>query len=153
MSLEDVRDKQSIVYWDPIGVDEIKPRGMTPLYDAAANVMHRALDANAKRTVIVVMTDGDENSSREYTQQKIKDLTERCTAKEWEVLFLGANFDVKTYTSNAGLKKTKMRNFDPTNQFDNARMFNDLRAATTAYAVAGQAIDLSIDVDVNVKKK
>lgn len=153
MSLIDMVENQSIAYFDSIRHDgEIQPRGMTPLYDAAATVMNRALDAKAPRTVIVIMTDGDENASKEYTQAKVKALVEKCQSREWEVLFLGANFDVARYTSNAGLSAGKTRNFDPTNQFDNARMFNDIRAATTAYAVTGKAIDLNVDVNVNVNK-
>lgn len=139
----DLVKEQSIAYFDPISaVGDVQPRGMTPLYDAAANVMNRALEANSERTVVVIMTDGHENSSKEFTQKTVKDKVEQLTAKGWEVLFLGANFDVAVYTHGAGLDATKMRNFNPTNSLDNARLYNDLSVATTAYARTGASMDL-----------
>jgi uncharacterized protein YegL len=136
-------ENKSIPYFESLNPSILNPSGMTPLYDAAANVMDRALARNAERTVIVILTDGHENASREYTQAKIKSKVEAITEKGWEVLFLGANFDVTTYTQNAGLNMTKMRNFDITNLNERNAMYLDLTASTAAYATMGAAIDLT----------
>ena len=146
-ALVDMIKDQSIAYFEPIVArGEIQPRGMTPLYDAAATVMNRALEADSKRTVVVVMTDGHENASKEYKQADVKKKTEQLTAKGWEVLFLGANFDVSGYTTSAGLDTTKFRNFNPTNKNENSRMYTDLTRSTVAYASTGAAIDINIQV-------
>jgi Mg-chelatase subunit ChlD len=116
---------------------------MTPLYDAAANVMDRALERNNDRTVVVILTDGHENASKEYNQAKIKSKVAQLQAKKWEVIFLGANFDVAQYTQNAGLDMTKMRTFKMNNAAERTMMYQDLTASTTAYAMTGASINLS----------
>lgn len=149
--LTPLTENQSIAYYEPLKPDVIQPAGMTPLYDAAANVMDRALERNSKRTVVVILTDGEENSSKEYTQAKIKDKVQALTDKKWEVIFLGANFDVARYTAGSGLSTGKMRNFDINNQMQRTAMYSDLTKSTVAYATVGAAIDLNVDVQVKAK--
>jgi uncharacterized protein YegL len=143
MRLQTLVEDISIAYYEPLNDNVAKPAGMTPLFDAAANVMDRALENNAERTVVVIMTDGEENSSKEYTQAKIKDKVKALTEKNWEVLFLGANFDVSTYTNASGLAQTKMRNLDMSNLNQRTAMYTDLTTSTAAYASTGAAINLS----------
>lgn len=137
-------ENKSIAYFDSLKPDVISPAGMTPLYDAAANVMDRALERNAERTVVVILTDGHENASREYTQAKIKSKVEMLTAKKWEVLFLGANFDVARYTHSAGLDMTKMRNFDLNNDAQRWATTQTLATGTAAYATTGAAMNVNV---------
>ena len=136
-------ENKSIAYFEALNPSCLTPSGMTPLYDAAANVMDRALERNSERTVVVILTDGAENASREYTQTKIKTKVEQLQAKNWEVLFLGANFDVTNYTSSAGLAASKMRNFDMQNMQSRVSMTNDLFKGTAMYAMTGSAIDMT----------
>lgn len=149
--LEELVENQSIAYYEPLAHNVVSPSGMTPLFDAAASVMDRALENNADRTIVVIMTDGEENSSKEYNQDKIKFKVKVLEAKKWEVVFLGANFDVTQYTAGSGLASTKMRNVDLSNLNQRTAMQADLTRSTVAYAVAGQAINL--DIDINVKAK
>jgi uncharacterized protein YegL len=136
-------ENQSIAYFEPLKYDVISPAGMTPLFDAAANVMDRAIERNSNRTVVVILTDGHENSSREYTQAKIKDKVKTLEDKKWEVIFLGANFDVASYTQGSGLAMTKQRSFDLNNTMQRTAMYADLSSSTVAYARTGAAIDLT----------
>ena len=150
--LETIVENKSIAYFDPLKHDILSPAGNTPLYDAAANVMERAIERNAKRTVVVILTDGEENASREYTQSKIKDKVKSLQEKNWEVIFLGANFDVTTYATQSGLASSKMRNVDFANKFATATMSADLWSNTVSYARTGAAMDMSnVNVNVNVK--
>lgn len=148
--LVELVEGQSIAYYEPLTHDAATPSGMTPLFDAAANVMDRALENNAERTVVVIMTDGEENSSKEYNQAKIKEKVKLLEKLKWEVVFLGANFDVTTYTAGSGLASTKMRNVDFSNQIQRTAMQADLTSSTVAYAKAGQAINLNLDVNLKV---
>ncbi len=155
MRLDTVVDNQSIAYYESLKHDVLSPSGMTPLFDAAANVMDRALENNAKRTVVVIMTDGEENSSKEYTQVKIKDKVKLLQDKGWEVIFLGANFDVTSYTAGSGLAFTKMRNVDMSNQWQRSAMTADLLSNTVAYASVGAAMNMAgpaVEVKVSVNK-
>lgn len=137
-------ENQSIAYFEPIAFDVLQPSGMTPLFDAAADVMDRALERNSKRTVVVILTDGHENASQEYTQAKIKDKVKFIESKKWEVIFLGANFDVASYTAGSGLSSQKMRNFDLRNEAQRTAMYTDLAFSTASYATTGAAMDMTV---------
>ena len=147
--LTPIAESADIAYFKRIDPDVLYPAGGTPLYDAAGHVMNLALEKNSKRTVVVILTDGEENTSKEYTQAKIKEKVKALEEKKWEVIFLGANFDVTTYTQNSGLASTKMRNFDLNNQVQRTAMYSDLTASTTAYAKTGAAMNLAETVDIN----
>lgn len=148
--LVELVEGQSIAYYEPLTHDAATPSGMTPLFDAAANVMDRALENNAERTVVVIMTDGEENSSKEYNQAKIKEKVKLLEKLKWEVVFLGANFDVSRYTADSGLSMMKQRTVDFSNQIQRTAMQADLTSSTVAYAKAGKAINLNVDVNVKV---
>jgi uncharacterized protein YegL len=146
--LVELTENQSIAYYEPLTHDVVSPSGMTPLFDAAANVMDRALENNADRTVVVIMTDGMENASKEYNQVMIKDKVKLLEKKKWEVIFLGANFDVSSYTAGSGLSMTKMRNVDFSDKIQRSAMQADLTGSTIAYATTGKAIDIAVEVNV-----
>ncbi len=146
--LVELTENQSIAYYEPLTHDVVSPSGMTPLFDAAANVMDRALENNADRTVVVIMTDGIENASKEYNQTMIKDKVKLLEKKKWEVIFLGANFDVTGYTAGSGLSMTKMRNVDFSDKIQRSAMQADLTGSTIAYATTGKAIDIAVEVNV-----
>lgn len=70
--------------------------GMTALYDAIANTVKR-VEKQVKtndRVITVIMTDGQENSSRENTEREVADLIKDKQDKgNWTFVFLGANQD------------------------------------------------------------
>lgn len=151
--LEDIVVDASISKWVDVDKDVIYPSGMTPLYDAAGAIMDRALTNNADSTIVVILTDGHENASTEFTSATIKSKVETLTKKGWEVIFLGANFDVSSYTAQAGLNMTKSRSFNLNDKAARTSMFMDLSSNTVAYATTGASMDMSGVVEVNVKVK
>ena len=78
--------------WANVTSDEVSPRGMTPLFDAINRTITMAEADNPEKAVIVIMTDGHENSSREVTREGAKAALDRAEARGWEVVFLGAEF-------------------------------------------------------------
>lgn len=78
--------------WNDVTNDEANPRGMTPLFDAIGCMVSLAEADKPEKAVIVIMTDGRENSSRELTKDGAKAALARAEAKGWEVVFLGAEF-------------------------------------------------------------
>lgn len=93
--------------WTDVTNDEANPRGMTPLFDAIGQIVSLAEKDAPEKAVIVVMTDGRENSSRELTKEGAKAALDRVRAKGWEVVFLGAEFaafDDAESLGNAGSK-------------------------------------------------
>ena len=129
--------------WKPINNDEVSPRGMTALFDASARIMQRAIDDNAEKTVIVVMTDGEENSSRHFRQTDVKQLVAKLDSKKWEIVFLGANFDaVDSVSGGLGLVGSKSMNIAAGNLM---RGFDTLSTYTQAYATTGASINFTQD--------
>jgi len=86
----------------PITEKEYRVGGSTALLDAIGRTIHKignaqehtAEDFRAEKVMFVIITDGAENSSREYTAEKVKALIERQKERYgWEFVFLGANID------------------------------------------------------------
>ncbi len=89
---------------EPSAVPEFSliPRGGTPLLDAMGKSIIEfgnelaALPENQRPGVVVfaIMTDGLENSSREFTWERIKGMVQHQEADYgWQVVYLGANQD------------------------------------------------------------
>ena len=75
------------------------PRGMTALFDAVgseivktgADLDKMKEDARPEKVLFVIVTDGEENQSKEYTFEKVKELiAHQKDAYNWSFQFLGA---------------------------------------------------------------
>ncbi|MBX3098688.1 MAG: VWA domain-containing protein [Salinibacterium sp.] len=98
---------------DPATVTiELDPRGATALLDAIGMAVQQfggalaALPKHARpETVqVVIVTDGQENSSQEYTDDVIRDLITHQTEKYgWDFVFLGANQDAVLTARHLGI--------------------------------------------------
>ncbi len=64
-----LRESVAPTDWQSVTSDEVSPRGMTPLFDAIGRIISTAESDNPEKAVIVIMTDGLENSSREITRE------------------------------------------------------------------------------------
>jgi hypothetical protein len=98
-----LRRKQPALHWEQVTDREATPRGMTPLLDAIGRIIALAETDNPDKAVIVVMTDGQENASREVTREGAKAALDRVKAKGWDVVFLGANFDNISDATSVGV--------------------------------------------------
>jgi uncharacterized protein YegL len=96
------------------------PDGMTALLDAVGGTIRKIEDEIAKRPgnkqpdkiISVIMTDGEENSSREYKQPQIKKMIEeRQASGRWEFIFMGANVDAFAEAESLGVARTNASNF------------------------------------------
>ena len=127
--------------WKAVTSEAVQPRGGTPLYDSVGKIMAEAEEADAKKTVLVVMTDGYENASKEHSQTSIKEKVKQFEEKGWEVLFLGANFDaVESVSGSVGVLSSKTMNIGAGNMFDAMR---SVSSYTTAYAATGASINFT----------
>jgi len=94
---------------------QLEPRGGTALYDAMGfglNTLQADIDAlpdHAKpETVqVVVVTDGHENASAEYTGKTVKRLVEEKTKDNWDIVFLGANQDAVMKAAELGIERDR----------------------------------------------
>jgi hypothetical protein len=78
--------------WQDVTDADATPRGMTPLYDAIGRMIARAESEAPEKAVLVIMTDGEENASREMKKDDVKAALDRIEKKGWQTVFLGAEF-------------------------------------------------------------
>lgn len=104
MSFDILRDRITPPTWRDIAVAESSPRGMTPLNDATGRIVALADKGNYDKAAIIIMTDGQENHSKELTVTQARDLLDKCRSKGWQVIFLGADFDNARQAQDYGAK-------------------------------------------------
>lgn len=137
-SFDIIRDSVTLSKFKDLSPTETSPRGGTPLYDSTAKLINLAEAVGNEKTVIIIMTDGEENSSKAYTLQAIRDRIVTCKARNWEVLFLGAEFNADNIATQYGLSKGKVIN---TTLENTSRSMDFYAKASASYADFGTAVD------------
>ena len=100
---------------------QITPRGMTALWDAVGRTVSTARarigalrpDAKPDRVVVLVVTDGAENASQEWTGAAVSQLVEETKAEGWEYVFLAANVDAFAEGQRMGLRRHETVDYAP----------------------------------------
>ncbi len=96
------------------------PRGNTALLDAVGRAIVETGERLAKMSeaarpglvVFVITTDGQENASREYTRDKIKEMISHQQAVyQWQFTYLGANQDAFGEAGAMGMSMSGTANF------------------------------------------
>ncbi len=93
-----------------------RPSGNTALLDAIGNTVQTVNSAGFDKIITVIMTDGEENSSREWTLQGIRELVRsKESVGNWTFVFLGANLDAFTQGANLGVAALNAVRYDAGN--------------------------------------
>lgn len=96
----------------PLNEDTYTPHGCTALLDAVGKTIDevgiRLSNTNEnerpEKVMFVILTDGEENSSREYHLDMIKEKIKHQTEKyNWDFIFLGANQDAWSSATSMGM--------------------------------------------------
>lgn len=104
-------------------IDALGPRGMTAMNDAIGRSMTALFERNPSKAIVCILTDGQENASKEYNISQIKELIQRAeNEKGWQVIYLAANQD--------GFAEGAMRGISPSNVFNYAA---DSKGISDAY--------------------
>lgn len=109
------------------------PRGGTALYDAVGRTINYLLETpkTKEKTIIVILTDGEENSSTHFTHSAVRELMITVQNDHgWEVVFIGANMDAAVVGQSYGLKAANIATFQ-------ANSIGAASATMTASASAG----------------
>ena len=96
------------------------PSGFTALLDAIGQTctkIEKSIDASnqaANTTVVVVIiTDGHENASTEYTLQEIRRMIERLESRgKWTFSFIGATLDAVDTAARMSIKRQNSYSYD-----------------------------------------
>ena len=88
--------------------DKYFVRGCTALLDAIGKTI-TSLDRKIENKVLfVIMTDGMENSSVEFSKPQIKSMIGN---HNWEFIFIGADIDSYSEAGNIGIRKSRVANY------------------------------------------
>jgi hypothetical protein len=113
-SVDTIRQGQIMETVKPIGSEEYRCGGWTPLYDAIGRgigVLDEALDGKPGKAVLVIMTDGLENASREFSFEKITELIKARQEHGWLVTFLGEGLDVAKQGAKLGTHASSVAHY------------------------------------------
>ncbi len=94
---------------------DFQPRGGTPLFDAIGLAIERCdqrvEDWPNEDQVLVILTDGQENASTDFTGPQIAALLEARQEAGWAVLYLGANQDSFATGASLNMARGNVRDF------------------------------------------
>lgn len=126
--------------------DDFVPAGMTNLNDAIGGTL-KSMEVNKPRTphntLVVIMTDGHENASREWTRDAVADLIKIKEKDGWTVTFLGANIDTQAVSSGYAISIDNARSYSTKGMRGTMR---NLSEATTLYAQSATIGCASMDM-------
>jgi hypothetical protein len=98
-AIDDVAELTKKEYW---------VRGCTALLDAIGrtiNTLDREIDNNV---LFVIMTDGLENASREFSKEQIRNMIDSHT---WEFIYIGADIDSYCEAGSIGIRMSNVANY------------------------------------------
>ncbi|MBL8814376.1 MAG: hypothetical protein JNM43_29680 [Planctomycetaceae bacterium] len=100
----------------------LKPRGSTALLDAVGRAIIetgarlRAMEESQRHglVVFVIVTDGQENASREFSRDKIREMIDhQQSVYSWKFTFLAANQDAFAEGGQLGIDSSGIANYSP----------------------------------------
>ena len=119
-------DKKKLIH-EGVDIKEVKPldrrsyqpSGCTALLDAVGDAIslikakHSRLKEEdlPEHTIFSIMTDGLENSSREYSYPRVKEMIKFQEKCGWEFIFQAANIDVEREADRLGIKREMANKF------------------------------------------
>lgn len=125
VTLAQFDDRYDVVYQNTPIADvpslDLQPRGMTALLDAigrfitevGAGLAALPEDQRPGEVTVLVLTDGHENASSEWTKEAVKQLiAQQETVYGWDFVFLGANMDAVDVGADIGFAPGKSLTYD-----------------------------------------
>ncbi len=101
--------------------------------------------------ILAILTDGHENDSQEYDNEKIKMMVGECEDSNWGFMFLGANIDAFATAANWGFNHSNTLQYNTSNMTESfgaaTRSTNTMKAAFTAGAATCDAYNVSAFTD------
>lgn len=105
-------DRVPLAKIEPMNDKQYRVGGCTALLDSVGDAINHIKNIHKyarkedvpEKTIFVITTDGEENSSERYSQKDIKKLISKHQEEGWEFLFLGANIDAVSEGSKLGIK-------------------------------------------------
>lgn len=108
LGIKTLLDKQPVDQLTPLTNDQYRPDASTPLLDALGRSLLRLeaqIDQEQNPTVLVsILTDGDENASREFSGPAVRAIVERLQGRGWTFTYMGTNHAVEQTAASISIK-------------------------------------------------
>jgi Mg-chelatase subunit ChlD len=113
-------DSESIdIVWDNMKIKNVpeltqmlyEPRSMTPLLDAIGKTANAVKAEGFDNVIFAIVTDGEENHSREYKLDAIRALLEEKRKLGWQIAYIGANVDAFHEAGQLGIAAGQTMNY------------------------------------------
>ena len=128
-----VFDRMPINKMPDLNENDYLPTDSTPLYDAMGNAithLRQYLDED-DNVLVTIITDGYENSSREWNHQRIFQLVEELKKMNWLFTYIGANQDALSVAKGMGIDH--WMNFDAGKEGTKAMFMKENRSRSALY--------------------
>ena len=102
----------------------LQPRGGTPLFDAIGLAIHDLENISGstdENKVLVIVTDGFENASKEYTFDNISSKIKEKEDAGWLIIYLGADHDAFTQSNSLNFDKERSMRYSKEDSIDTFR--------------------------------
>lgn len=114
-SINKVYENKSLQEISYVDNDSYKPSGFTRLYDAIGHTINQIKtkiknlkeEEKPEKVLFVILTDGKENRSIDFSKDKIFEKISKREKKGWNFIYLGANQDAMLEGGNIGIVKNK----------------------------------------------
>lgn len=132
----------------PLTTETYIPRGYTSLRDAIARgvalLEKRIAGKEGILPVLVILTDGFENASKEVSHERLMQILDKCATDKWGVIYLGANQDAISVGASMNVSVFTSSSFSP------KRVAGALRSTSAnlaSYRGTGDLSDLSYSIE------
>jgi len=121
------------------GPNDYSPNGMTAMYDGVGYVLNALENADGindedTSVLVVVISDGVENSSVEHNAQTIADRVKAFNdTKRWTFTYLGSNVDLTQVRAQTGFVAGNSISYDSSSAGGYAQAFNTHNASFRTY--------------------
>lgn len=157
-----LHDRIDIRAVSPMTEKEYFVGGSTALLDAIGRTIQKLVRVQkntaemyrAEKVMFIIITDGEENSSREYSLDKVKVMIEREKETHgWEFIFLGANIDAVETAGRFGISAERAVDYVPDGE-GTALNFQMMSEAVACYRATSCVPDAPLEaIRKDVKKR
>ena len=125
----------------PLSPANYAPRGSTPMYDAIGQTVGKIDGTAADKFLVVIVTDGEENASREWTQDAVRKLiAEKEALGNWTFVYLGADQNAWAKAQHLGMSAGNTLSY---NSSHTKSMYANLATRTSSYGASAQCSTMS----------
>jgi hypothetical protein len=127
------------------------PNGGTALLDAIGYAINETRKDYASLTesqkpdnaIFVIITDGEENASKEFTQDQINKMISECKNEKWEFIFLGASQESIKAAKSYGISSANTACYNAQSIHANSAVYDTVSANLAMYRMTSDSDKLS----------